>query len=81
MELVVGLGREADHGRRANHDAGNALAKVTEQILELLARTGAAHSLKDARVAVLHGDIDIGQHLGRIANRIDKLVGHASGCR
>ena len=38
-ELVVSLGREADHGRRANHDAGDALAKVAEQILELLART------------------------------------------
>ena len=37
-ELVVGFGRKADHGRRANHDAGDALAKVTEQILELLAR-------------------------------------------
>ena len=28
---------------------------------------------------MLHGDIDIGQHLGRIANRIDKLIGHALG--
>ena len=28
---------------------------------------------------MLHGDIDIGQHLGRIANRLDKLVGHALG--
>ena len=26
---------------------------------------------------MLHGDIDIGKHLGRIANRLDKLVGHA----
>lgn len=59
-ELVVGLGREADHGRGTNHDAGDALAKVAEQILELLARTGATHGLENARVAVLHGDIDIG---------------------
>ena len=78
-ELVVGLGREADHGRGTNHDAGDALAKVAEQILELLARTGATHGLEDARVAVLHGDIDIGQHLGRIANRLDELIGHALG--
>ena len=78
-ELVVGLGREADHGRGTNHDAGDALAKVAEQVLELLAGTRTAHSLEDARVAVLHGDIDIGQNLGRIANRIDKLVGHALG--
>ena len=28
---------------------------------------------------MLHGDIDIGQHLGRIANGLDKLVGHALG--
>ena len=28
---------------------------------------------------MLHGDIDIGQYLGRIANRLDKLVGHALG--
>ena len=28
---------------------------------------------------MLHGDIDIRQHLGRIANRLDKLVGHALG--
>ena len=28
---------------------------------------------------MLHGDIDIGQHLGGIANRLDKLVGHALG--
>ena len=36
-ELVVGLGREADHGRGTDHDARDALAKVAEQILELLA--------------------------------------------
>ena len=78
-ELVVGLGREADHGRGTDHDAGDALAKVAEQILELLARTGATHGLEDARVAVLHGDIDIGQHLGRIANRLDEFVSHALG--
>ena len=28
---------------------------------------------------MLHGNIDIGQHLGRIANGLDKLVGHALG--
>ena len=28
---------------------------------------------------MLHGDIDIGQHLGRIANRLNKLIGHALG--
>ena len=78
-ELVVGLGREADHGRGTDHDAGDTLTQIAEQVLELLARTGATHSLEDARVAVLHGDIDIRQHLGRIANRIDKLVGHALG--
>ena len=78
-KLVVGLGREADHGRGANHNTGDALAKVAEQILELLARTGATHGLEDARIAVLYGDIDIGQYLGRIANRLDKLVGHALG--
>ena len=76
-ELVVGLGREADHGRGTDHDAGDTLTQIAEQVLELLARTRTAHSLEDARVAVLHGDIDIGQHLGGIANRLDKLVGHA----
>ena len=28
---------------------------------------------------MLHGNIDIGQHLGRVANGLDKLVGHAFG--
>ena len=59
-ELVVGLGREADHGRGTDHDAGDALTQIAEQVLELLARTRATHGLKDACVAVLHGDIDIG---------------------
>ena len=78
-ELVVGLGREADHGRGTDHDAGDTLTKVAEQILELLARTGATHGLEDASVAVLHGDIDIGQHLGRITNGLNELVSHALG--
>lgn len=59
-ELVVGLGREADHGRGTDHDAGDTLTQIAKQVLELLARTGATHGLKDACVAVLHGDIDIG---------------------
>ena len=37
------------------------------------------HGLQNALVTMLNRDIDIGKHFRRIANRSDKLIGHALG--
>ncbi len=65
--------------RGADDHAGDLGAQLGNSRVELLLRPAAVHGLENARVAVLHGDIDIGQDLGRIADRLDEFVSHALG--
>ena len=52
---------------------------MSEQFIELLFRAAAMHGLQNALVTMLNRDIDIGKHFRGIANRSDKLIGHALG--
>ncbi len=77
--FLIGLAGEADEAGGANDHRGDLGAKLREEVGKLLCGAGTVHRLQDARVAVLHGDVDIGQDLGCVADGGDELVGHAFG--
>ena len=77
--FLIGLTGEADETGGADNHRGDLGAKLREEVGKLLGGAGTMHCLQDARVAVLHGDVDIGQDLGCVADGGDELVGHSFG--
>ena len=63
LVICLRLAREAGDERRADRDAGHAVAELVHEFELLLGVDMAAHEFEHALARVLEGDVDVGQHV------------------
>ena len=79
LKLLVGLAGITDDEGRPDGDVGHGGAQLFYGSIDPLDVGRAAHALQRFAVAVLQGDVEVGQHLRRGRHRFDEFVGDVAG--
>ncbi len=76
LKLGLGFAGEAHHHRGAERDAGKALPNQAHGVQDVLAVIAPAHALEDLVVAVLDGQVQIGDEAGLGRHGFQQLRGN-----